>query len=151
MKRKFGVYNGIAIVIGISSVVALALIFASSDNQTGDDENVDFHVTLADPKNYENGVYYHSFEIGEGMYEIRFVPNGDSPKILTITLTGQSFSFNENFTLEGIPHETGISTYYTWEYSGNEIIKVPSKQEVEILIDPNGNLLGPVSIDIMKI
>ena len=140
MNRKFGIYNTIAIVIGIS-FVALVLIFASSDNQTGDDENIDFHVTLADPKNYENGVYHNSFDIGEGMYEIRFVPNGDSPKILTITLTGQSLSFNENFTLEGIPHETAISTYYTWEYSGNKIIKIPEEQDIEIQIDPNGNLL----------
>jgi hypothetical protein len=148
MKTKFVVYSAIAIVIGIMIVG----IFASLEGQTEDDKkNTVFHVTLADPKNYENGVYYHSFKIGEGMYEIRFVPNGDSPKILTISLTGQSFSFNENFTLEGTPHETGISTYYTWEYSGNKIIKVPSEQEIEIQIDPNGNLLGPVSIDIMKI
>jgi hypothetical protein len=147
MKRKFGVYSTIAIVIGIMVVG----IFASLESQTEDDKkNTVFHVTLADPKNYENGVYYHSFEIGEGMYEIRFVPNGDSPKILTITLTGQSLSFNENFTLGGTPHETGISTYYTWEYSGNNIIKVPGEQEIEIQIDPNGNILGPVSIDIIK-
>ena len=79
------------------------------------------------------------------------MPNGDSPNILTITLKGQSFGFIENFILEGIPHETGVSLYYTWEYSGNKIIQVPSKQEIEIQIDPNGNLLGPVSIDIMKI
>ena len=85
------------------------------------------------------------------MYEIRFVPNGDSPKILTITMNGQSLNFFENFALEGTPQETGVSTYYTWEYSGNKIIKVPNKQEIEILIDPNGNLLGPVSIDIIKI
>ena len=79
------------------------------------------------------------------------MPNGDSPKILTITMKGQSLNFFENFALEGTPHETGVSTYYTWKYSGNKIIKVPSNQEIEILIDPNGNLLGPVSIDIMKI
>jgi len=146
MKRKFGVYS--AIVIGIMAVVG---IFASLESQTEDDKkNIVFHVTLADPKNYENGVYYNSFEIGEGMYEIRFVPNGDSPKILKITLKGQSLSFNENFTLEGTPHETGVSIYYTWEYSGNKIIQVPSKQEIEIRIDPNGNILGPVSIDIIK-
>jgi hypothetical protein len=145
MKVKFGAY--IVIAIGIMLVVGF---FASSDNQTEDEESIVFHVTLADPQNYENGVYSHSFEIEEGTYEIRFVPNGDSPKILTITLNGQSLSFIENFTLEGIPHESGVSNYYTWKYSGNKIIKVPSKQEIEILINPNGNLLGPVSIDIIK-
>ena len=146
MKAKFGVY--IAIAIGMIVVVGF---FASSDNQPENEESVVFHVTLADPQNYENGAYSHSVEIEEGMYEIRFVPNGDSPKILTITLTGQSFSFNENFTLEGTPHETGISTYYTWEYSGNKIIQIPNQQEIVIQINPNGNLLGPVSIDIIKL
>ncbi len=146
MRGKFGGF--IAIAIGITVAIGF---FASSDNQTDDEENIVFHVTLADPQNYENGVYSHSLNIEEGTYEIRFVPNGDSPKILTITMKGQSLNFFENFALEGTPHETGVSTYYTWKYSGNKIIQVPSKQEIEILIDPNGNLLGPVSIDIMKI
>ena len=145
MKAKFGAY--IAITIGIMVVVGF---FASSDNQTEDEKSIVFHVTLADPQNFENGIYSNSFEIEEGMYDIRFVPNGDSPKILTISLNGQSFSFIENFILEGIPHEAGVSTYYTWEYSGNKIIQIPGKQEIEILIDPNGNLLGPVSVDIIK-
>lgn len=145
MRGKFRGF--IAITIGI--IVAIGL-FASSDNQTKDELSIVFHVTLADPQNYENGVYSHSLEIEEGMYEIRFVPNGDSPKILTITMNGQSLNFFENFALEGTPHETGVSIYYTWEYSGNKIIQVPSKQEIEILIDPNGNLFGPVSIDLIK-
>ncbi|GBF24372.1 hypothetical protein MnTg01_00711 [archaeon MnTg01] len=144
-----GKYVGfIAIAIGITVAIGF---FASSDSQTGDDQSIVFHVTLADPQIYKNGVYSHFLKIEEGMYEIRFVPNGDSPKILTITLNGQSLNFFENFALEGTPQETGVSTYYTWEYSGNKIIKVPNKQEIEILIDPNGNLLGPVSIDIIKI
>ena len=146
MKPKFGALIGI--VIGIMVTIG---ILGSLDNQTEDKEGIVFHETLADPQKYENGVYSNSFEIDEGGYEFRFVPNGDSPNILTITLKGQSFDFIENFILEGTPHETGVSLYYTWKYSGNKIIQVPSKQEIEIQIDPNGNLLGPVSIDIMKI
>ncbi len=146
MRGKFG--GLIVIAIGITVTIGL---FASSDNQTEDEQSIVFHVTLADPQIYENGVYSYSLKIEEGMYEIRFVPNGDSPKILTITMNGQSLNFFENFALEGTPHETGVSTYYTWKYSGNKIIQVPSNQEIEILIDPNGNLLGPVSIDIIKI
>jgi len=145
MRGKFG---GL-IIIAIGITVAIGLL-ASSDNQTEDEQSIVFHVTLADPQNYENGVYSHSLKIEEGTYEFRFVPNGDSPKILTITMNGQSLNFFENFDLEGTPHETGVSTYYTWKYSGNKIIQVPNKQEIEILIDPNGNLLGPVSIDIIK-
>ena len=145
MRGKFGGF--IAIAIGL--VVTIGF-FSSSDNKTEDEQSIVFHVTLANPQNYENGVYSHSLEIEEGKYEIRFVPNGDSPKILTITINGQSMNFFENFALEGTPHETDVSIYYTWEYSGNKIIQVPGKQEIEILIDPNGNLLGPVSVDIMK-
>jgi len=145
MRGKIG--GLIAIAIGITVAIGF---FASSDNQTEDEENIVFHVTLADPQIYENGVYSYSLKIEEGMYEIRFVPNGDSPKILTLTINGQSLNFFENFTLEGTPHKTDVSTYYTWKYSGNKIIQVPNKQEIEILIDPNGNLLGPVSIDIIK-
>ena len=146
MKPKFGALIGI--VIGIMVVVG---ILGSLDKQTEGKEGIVFHETLADPQKYENGVYSNSFEIDKGRYEFRFVPNGDSPNILTITLKGPSFDFIENFILEGSPHETGVSLYYTWEYSGNKIIQVPSKQEIEIQIDPNENLLGPVSIDIMKI
>ena len=145
MRAKIGAYIG----IGIGVLVAIG-VFSSSDMETENDQNLVFHVTLADPKNYENGVHSSSFEIEEGRYEFRFVPNGDSPNILTITLNGQSFNFIEDFLLEGTPHETGVSTYYTWDYSGTKIIEVTNKQEIEIIINPNGNLLGPVSIDIMK-
>ena len=146
MKAKLGFLT--AIIIGVLVVVG---ILSSPNNQTEDKESIVFHVTLANPENYENGLYSQTFEIDEGSYEFRFVPNGDSPKILKISLNGQSISFMENFILEGTPHETAVSTYYTWEYLGDKKIQVPSNQEIEIIIDPNGNLLGPVSIDIMKI
>ena len=145
MKTKYGGY--IAVAIG----VAIALGFFV--NQGGNTENGEmrvFHVTLADPQNYENGIYSDSIEIDEGIYQLRFVPSGDSPKILTIKLQGESIRYNEDFTLVGTPHETGFSTYYTWEYSGNKTIKIPSKQEMEIIIDPNGNLQGPISVDIIR-
>ncbi len=146
MKSKFAGY----VAVGIGVIVALGFL-ASSDDQNGDkNEDVVFHVTLADPENYEDGKYSDSFEIEKGMYEFRFVPNGDSPEILTISLTGQSLSLMEDYVLEGTPHETGVSTYYTWKYSGNKIFNIPTGEEIEILINPNGNLLGPVSIDIIK-
>ncbi len=145
MKAKIGGY--IAIIVGIAIVIGY---LGTQDKEIENKEKRVFHVTLADPKNYENEVYSDSFEFEEGVYEFRFVPNGDSPKTLTISLRGESFRYFETFSLEGTPHETGISTYYTWEYSGNKTIKVPSKQEIEIVINPNGNLLGPVSVDIFQ-
>ncbi len=51
MRGKFGGF--IAIAIGIT--VAIGLL-ASSDNQTKDEQSIVFHVTLADPQIYENGV-----------------------------------------------------------------------------------------------
>ena len=145
MKGKIGAI--IAIAIGI--IVAVGF-FSPSENQPEEkEENTVFHVTLADPENYENGVYTDSFRIEEGTYQFRFVPNGDSPQSLTITLNGESVKYVENFTLEGTAHETGISTYYTWEYSGNYLILIPEDQIVEIVINPNGNLQGPVTVDIL--
>lgn len=145
MKAKIGGY--IAIIVGIVIVIGF---LGTQDREIGNTEKRVFHVTLADPKNYENEVYSDSFEIDKGVYEFGFVPNGDSPKILTISLNGESLRYFETFSLEVTRHETGVSTYYTWGYSGNKTIKVPSKQEIEIIINPNGNLLGPVSVDIFQ-
>ena len=80
----------------------------------------------------------------------RFVPNGDSPKNLSITLKGENFDFMEDFKLQGELHETGISEYYTWDYQGQKLIQVDSNQKVTILINPNGNVLGSVSVDLIK-
>ena len=145
MKKRIGVI--IAIAIGI--IVAVGF-FSPFENQSREkEENTIFHVTLADPQNYENGVFIDSFLIEEGTYQFRFVPNGDSPQRLTITLNGESVKYVENFKLEGTAHESGISTYYTWEYSGNYLILIPEDQIVEIVINPNGNLQGAVTVDIL--
>lgn len=118
-----------------------------------DSESFDssFHITLADPTLYENGVYTEVFNIEEGTYEFGFVPNGDSPKRLSIMLLGFSTSFDEDFELKGTLIEDGISSYYTWEYLGQKRINVDNSQEVKILIDPNGNYDGPVSVDLNKL
>ena len=146
MKAKF-----VACIILVIGIIISIVFFASSDTKYENDENVVFHITLAEPQKYENGRFSDFFEIENGMYEIRFVPNGDSPKLLKISINGEFLNFSEEFILEGTPHDTGISTYYTWKYLGNKIINISNNQEVKIAIDPNGNLLGPVSIDIIKI
>ena len=146
MKRKYGGY--FAIIIGIAVAMGLFSTQEDIDSKRG---NEIFHITLANPENYENGVFSDVFEIEKGIYEFRFVPNGDSPKILTISLAGNSSSYSERFELEGTPHDTGISTYYTWDYSGNKRINIPEKEVIKITIDPHGNLLGPVSVDIINV
>ena len=143
MKFKIGI---IGVVVGI---VLLIGVFGIQDDEAENNEKRVFHVTLASPENYENGVFTDTFQIEKGDYEFSFVPNGDSPEIMTITLKGESFSFSGNFDLEGTPHETSVSTYYTWDYSGVKEIQILKQQELEIMIDPNGDVLGPVSVDII--
>ena len=107
-------------------------------------------MTLADPGMYQGGIYTDSFDVEPGQYSFRFTPNGDSPEILSISMEGGSFSFHENFILNGTLHRTGMSEYYTWEYLGREQFKVADYQTASIVINPNGNLLGPVSVSIIR-
>lgn len=139
--------------IVIIPVVAIIVIFVagsllgSSDKKNSD---VIFHVTLAQPDLYVNGVYTDTFTVEKGVYTFRFVPNGSSPEILSITLNGKNFNFSENFILQSTLHETGISEYFTWEYDGEKIIEISEMQEISIIINPNGNVMGSVSVDILE-
>ena len=112
MKKKS---IGILIILG----VVILGVSISMDSKEKDD-NVVFHITLADPELYTNGIYTNNFTIESGTYFFRFVPNGSSPEILSIKLSGQNYSFIENFNLKGIPHESETSKYFTWEYEGEK-------------------------------
>jgi len=136
------------IYIAAMVVVAIAIGLSLEPNSK---KNVIYHVTLADPKIYINEIFSDTFTIQKGMYQFSFVPNGDSPEILSISLKGTTFSFTENFQLNGTLHDTGISTYYTWEYFGKKEIQVMEDQPLKIEINPHGNLLGSVSVDLIKI
>ncbi len=135
----------------IPVVVIIIIIIAVSQGTDSDkkDQTV-FHVTLADPDQYNEGVYSDKFELNEGNYSFRFVPNGDSPQILSISLQGEDFDFEEAFKLNGTLHETGISEYYTWDYNGEKSISVASFQEIFIQIHPNGNVMGSVSVYLIE-
>ena len=135
------IYVGIAIAV----VIALGLSIEPKSEKT-----IAYHMTLADPKLYTDGIFTDTFKIQKGTYQFSFVPNGDSPQTLSIDLKGVTFSFAEDFQLEGISHETGISTYYTWDYLGKKVIQVPDDQELQIVINPHSNLLGSVSVDLTK-
>ena len=112
--------------------------------------NVVFHITLANPELYSNGSYTDKFSIDSGTYFFRFVPNGSSPETLSIELTGQNYKFTENFNLIGIPHESETAKYFTWKYEGKKNITINSLQEISISINPNGNVMGSVSVDLIK-
>src|SRR5574341_962979 len=130
-------------------IVTVAILVLLSEPKS--EKSIVYHITLADPKLYnDNGIFTDFFEIQKGTYQFSFVPNGDSPQTLSIALKGATFSFAEDFQLEGIAHDTGISTYYTWDYLGTNEILVSEDQQLQIVINSNGNLLGSVSVDLIK-
>ena len=136
-------------IIAIGIGIAVAIGFFGLGFEVNKTDYV-FHVTLADPAMYENGVFTDFIEIEEGSYQFGFVPNGDSPKTLTISLSGSEYSSVNRFILDSVSHETGISQYYTWSYSGESSIKIPSSQRLKIIIDPHENYNGPVSVFLKK-
>ena len=138
-------------IIIIPIVVILAIVLVSfSSNETSEKNNILFHITLADPNLYVNDVYTEKFTLEKGEYLFRFVPNGSSPKILSIALNGDTFDYSEDFKLIGTPHQTGISEYFTWDYDGQKNIFISEMQEFSITINPNRETLGSVSVDILE-
>jgi len=137
------------IIIPIIIIAVISIVYFSQDSP---EEKIDdvFHITLASSDLYTNGVYVDTFDINKGDYYFRFVPNGSSPKILSIILNGENFDFTENFKLHSTAHQTGVSEYFTWDYQGEEKFSISEKQKISIIIDPNGNTMGSVSVDIIK-
>lgn len=143
------------ILLGVVATVAIlavivALIAALIPSPERDPDWRPFHATLADPDLYQNGVYQREFEAGAGSYRLNFVPNGDSPRVMTVSMQGESFSFERDFELYGTLHQTGISEYYTWEYLGDASVQLDSAQTIQVTVNPHGNLLGPVSVSLLK-
>ena len=131
-------------------VIAVAVLLIFLGVSGGNDDDTLFHVTLAGSAQYSEGVYADEFTLPSGEHILRFVPNGDSPQYLTIIISGSALLFEEQFKLNGIIHDTGISEYYTWEYIGDSQVVIPSEQQVRITIDPHGNTMGPVSVTLIK-
>ncbi len=137
------------IIIPIVAILVIVLV-SFSLNETNEKNNILFHITLADPNLYVNDVYTEKFTLEKGEYLFRFVPNGSSPKILSIALNGDTFDYSEDFKLIGTPHQTGISEYFTWDYDGQKNIFISEMQEFSITINPNRETLGSVSVDILE-
>ena len=130
-------------------IITFSVVIFSLDPSEKNNKIV-FHATLADSDLYTNGVYTDTFTIEKGEYSFRFVPNGSSPEILSITLSGDNFDFSADFKLQSTSHQTGTSEYFTWKYDGQKIIVVSKMQEISIIINPNGNVMGSVSVDILE-
>ena len=136
-------------IIAIVGFITIDWITGFSDQKEKNNDIV-FHITLANPELYTNGVYTDAFSIEPGTYFFRFVPNGSSPEILSINIIGKNFEMIENFKLKGIAHESETAKYFTWGYEGNKKIVIDSSQEISIQINPNGNVNGSVSVDMIK-
>ena len=93
-------------------------------------------------------------------YKFDFVPMGDSPERLKISV-GEKGSgvevFSEMFVLEGMLVDTGISEYYTWDYTGSNNFVISFDQcpnqktcDYDITVERYGNLKGSVSISLLQ-
>ena len=168
------------IIGGIILAAIIGVVFVGAQiNPDGSEsiqnDNVAFHVTLADPALYdENGLYYGSFTVEERCYEFRFVANGDSPKNLSIILRniptqaeeliGFPSIFVEDYNLQGTLVESELSSWEVWDYLGQKKFCFDPSTEywqehvdgelstaIEIIINPHRNYDGPVSIDLIKL
>ena len=93
-------------------------------------------------------------------YEFDFVPMGDSPECLKISVvwSGQGVHvFSEMFILEGTLVDTGSSEYYTWDYTGNKNLEISYEQcpnqktcNYDIIVERYGNLKGSVTISLSR-
>ena len=138
-------------IISILIVVIITVFVVNfSIDSSEEKDNMIFHATLADSNLYINGVYTDTFTIDKGEYSFRFVPNGSSPEILSIILNGENFDFFEDLKLQSTSHQTGVSEYFTWNYDGQKNILISEVQQVSIIINPNGNVMGSVSVDILE-
>ena len=105
-------------IVGLAAVVIAVVVFSSPKDNVQDSDYA-YHVNLSESKYGEFGIYEESFEIGNVDcqrfcdYKFRFVPNGDSPQTLSVSISGYNTSFSEDFQLVGTLVETDISQYYT--------------------------------------
>ena len=178
------------IIGGIILAAIIGVVFVGAQINPDNPENkeqVVFHVTLADPALYdrEGGLYSGYIKgLEEGWYEFRFVTSGDSPHRLSIELwqlDGRSavvqnvfldeyvkYSdvpiFRDYFDIQRTLVETEMSSWYTWDYSGekrfhfdpNRYLTAEGSRNVtdaniEIFIDPSGTADGSVSVDLIKL
>ena len=96
-------------------------------------------------------------------YKFEFVPMGDSPRLIKISIVGSShinsgiMVFSQMFVLEKTLIDTGISKYYTWDYiQGAKGFQISTQQcpnqrtcvfEITVELPPD-DLEGSVSISL---
>ena len=155
----------------LASIIGVVFFVAQINPDNPENEEVVFHVTLADPALYdESGHYDETVFLEKGIYEFRFVPNGDSPQKLWVWLkpAGEKLGmFSQKYVLVGNLVEGGMSSWYTWEYQidpGHDYLADRRVCESCVSIDKwevgqaeisiwnlSRDLDGPVSIELVQI
>jgi len=168
--------NKMIIVGGIViAVIVISMAYGASMNPDGNEQRSGgeiWNFRISGEEFHDISTIRAGLPILEGgTYKIGFVPMGDSPAKIKLTIKGkwtESYRlepswkqiFSEEFVLEKSLVDTGISKYYTWEYIGQKYVqipelegKIPSSDEAiyEIIINRSGNLEGSVSISLTKI
>ena len=155
------------IVGGIILAAIIGVVFAGAqinpDNPENEDSNSEVWSTrIAGPAFDDTWKHKYSPITLERKipYEFDFVPMGDSPERLKISVvwSGQGVHvFSEMFILEGTLVDTGISEYYTWDYTGNKNFEILYEQcpnqktcNYDIIVERYGNLKGSISISLSR-
>jgi len=155
------------IVGGIILASIIGVVFAGAqinpDNPENEDSNSEVWSTrIAGPAFDDTWKHKYSPITLERKipYEFDFVPMGDSPERLKISVvwSGQGVHvFSEMFILEGTLVDTGISEYYTWDYTGNKNFEISYEQcpnqktcNYDITVERYGNLKGSVTISLSR-
>ena len=131
------------------AILGIIGIFVVNNIESPEREGTVFHARLADPTLYTDDIFEESFKAVAGRYTLYFVLSGGSPKQMTIDINGEDIAFTETFTLVQIP--TDIENYYKWEYRGEKRFDLSNNDTLDIVIDPHGDTIGPVSIFISNI
>lgn len=163
---------GGVILVAILGMIAVGAKINPDSPENESLESVVWHTRIVGPE-FDN-ISNHRMDLGSlegGTYKIGFVPMGDSPKKMEVTIMGGISTneyyveddvysgfvvevFSEEFILEKSLVDTGISKYYTWNYIGQKYVQIPASEgetNYEIKIERTGNLKGSVSISLEKL
>ena len=157
----------------LAAIIGVIFVGAQINPDNPENEEVVFHVTLADPALYdEKGLYYDYFTLQKGVYEFRFVASGNSPSTLSIELLHLNpisrdrdyHPFSEDFVLMGTLVDEELSSWHVWDYLGEKRFHFDPPDDsltrqtdgeisatIQIVISPNRNYDGPVSVDLIKL
>jgi len=151
------------IIGGIILVTIIGVIFVGAQINPDNPENEEVWSTrMAGPEldNISNHRYSPITLERSVPYKFGFVPMGDSPERLKISVGGKGTGvevFSEMFILEGTLVDTGISKYYMWDYIGNKNFEISFNQcpnqktcNYDITVERYGNLKGSVTVSLLQ-